>query len=130
MLFLIELTLEFAPLSAYVFMALEDVCGFLLSGVIPLCIVYASSIFDLGDGYMWTIYVGCNLLCMFNPVGIGYWMTIDNRGFVHALLISSASLFLFQQLMFYSAKTVKIPAEKSNSGMNLSAISSAISIKI
>ena len=127
---LIQLILAFAPLPAYVFMALEDICGFLLSGVIPLCIVYASSQFDLSDGYMWTIYVGCNLLCMFNPVAIGFWMTIDNRGFVHALLIACASLFLFQQLMFHSAKTINVPAEKSSSGMSLKAISSAISIKI
>jgi hypothetical protein len=129
-LLLIQLILVFAPLTAYVFMALEDICGFLLSGVIPLCIVYASSQFDLCDGYMWTIYVGCNLLCMFNPVAIGFWMTIDNRGFVHALLIAGASLLLFQQLMFHSAKTINMPAEKSSSGMSLTAISSAISIKI
>ncbi|CBY18911.1 unnamed protein product [Oikopleura dioica] len=130
LLLLIQLILEFAPLPAYVFMALEDICGFLLSGVIPLCIVYASSQFDLCEGYMWTIYVGCNLLCMFNPVAIGFWMTIDNRGFVHALLIACASLLLFQQLMFHSAKTINVPAEKSSSGISLSAISSAISIKI
>ena len=121
----------FIEYSTMVYFVIVNFLGAFVGAAIPAVVLYASTVFRIEQNHMYIIYVGGQLMPLFNPVLCGNWMESDIQGFIymntskfdlnlkiHLRLFSGGGIFRIVFLLQNSIKT-KFQIFSSESFLNV-----------